>query len=316
MRPPQLLKYQHGGFTLFTITNNEISLLVLTISSEKTYNIIPAKYRMINPTHLYYLISQRCNERCSKCSHWKVTHHSNMVSINSIIQAVHDLNSLKELCIVGGEPLVFKKRVIELLEGIKNLPIRTILITNGVACTPEFINEVKEHNLHVIFSIDTIDPKFWKYVRGNDSYQRVMKNFHYAIQTLSLDKISVQSVLAVETIEHVKEVRKMCDQLSCFHSIQNYIQQGFDGNWTECTKENSAPVPTDQCHAVGRNISIMPDGNIFTCFQQPLMPNCSAPLGNIERSSITSLLSTNYAAKVLSTMKTCNLPCKTLKCNQ
>ncbi|QJB55925.1 radical SAM protein [Pseudodesulfovibrio sp. zrk46] len=271
---------------------------------------------MFSPTHLYYLASLRCNERCSKCSHWKVDEHASQAPSSSIIDAIHKLSSLKEFCIVGGEPLVNKKRVIELLKGIASTQVRTVLITNGVACTPKFIDQVKDCNLHIIFSIDTVDPIFWRHVRGTDSYYRVMRHFRYAVKTLAPEQLSVQSVLAEETVEHVRAVGEMCHKLGRFHSVQNYIQQGFEGEWTELPASRSAPVPFGQCNATGRNLSIMPDGSVYTCFQQPLIPGCGHPLGKIGELSILSMLSTQYAENVLKCMRTCNLPCKTLKCNQ
>lgn len=271
---------------------------------------------MFSPTHLYYLTSLRCNERCSKCSHWTFADHDPQVPIGAVIDAIHDLKEVQELCIVGGEPLVYKNRVIELLEGIADTSVRTILITNGVACTPEFIDRVRNFNLHVIFSLDTVDPIFWKFVRGTDSYERVMRHFHYAVENLAPEQVSVQSVLAQETVEHVQAVSDLCRKLDRFHSVQNYIQQGFEGKWTELPETLSAPVPTDQCQAAGRNLSIMPDGSVFTCFQQPLMPGCNEPLGKLGEMSILSILSSGYSSEVLKCMKTCNLPCKTLKCNQ
>ena len=261
-------------------------------------------------------MSLLCNERCSKCSHWKFTDHVPQVPLSAVTDAIHDLTKVQELCIVGGEPLVYKNRVLSLLEGIANTSVRTILITNGVACTPQFIDRVRDFNLHIIFSLDTIDPTFWKYVRGTDSYDRVMKHFHYAVDQLAPEQLSVQSVLAQETMEHVQAVGAFCHELNRFHSVQNYIQQGFEGEWTELPESLSAPVPTDRCQAAGRNLSIMPDGSVLTCFQQPLMHGCDQPLGRLGETSILSMLSSAYSSKVLSCMKTCNLPCKKLKCNQ
>lgn len=266
-------------------------------------------------THLYYLMSLRCNERCSKCSHWKVSEHTSQVSTEKVVQAVLDLPGLVELCLVGGEPLVQKRKVLDILDGISDTEVKTVLITNGVACSPRFIDAVKDFNLHIVFSIDTVDPVFWKYVRGNDSYSIVMNNFHYAVDNLLPEQISVQSVLSKETEKHVRDVSDFCQKLDRFHSVQNYIQQGFEGEWTELVPDKD-DAPSGPCQAVCRNLSIMPDGSVFTCFQQPLMPGCEAPLGSLEEEAIEQMLSTRYAKKVNASMRGCDLPCKVLKCNQ
>jgi len=266
-------------------------------------------------THMYYLISLRCNERCSKCSHWKVREQSSRVSTAKVIQAVLDLPDLCELCLVGGEPLIQKGTVLDILDGISNTGVKTVLVTNGVACSPRFIDTVKHFNLHIVFSIDTVDQIYWSYVRGNDSYRIVMDNFQYAVDNLHPEQISVQSVLSQETEEHVREVAEFCKRIDRFHSVQHYIQQGFEGEWTELAQK-ADDAPCGSCQAAWRNLSIMPDGNLFTCFQQPLMLGCEAPLGNLEEASIKQILSSPYTAKVNACMKACDLPCKVLKCNQ
>ncbi len=116
------------------------------------------------------------------------------------------ISTATELCIVGGEPLLFKTEIYEILQGISNTDIRTVIITNGVSIDKEFINTVSKYNIHIVVSIDTMDKEFWKFVRGTNSKEKVLKNFEYATTILTPAQISIQSVLSKETQPHIAEV--------------------------------------------------------------------------------------------------------------
>ena len=267
------------------------------------------------PTDLFYLTSLRCNERCTKCSHWKVRDHPAMVAPELVIEAVRGVESARELCIVGGEPLVYRERVLTILRGIADRPVRTTIVTNGVLATPEFVDQVGALDIHFVVSIDTLDPVRWRWVRGRDSMDVVLRNFDYMQATLRPDQVSVQSVLSEETREDVAAVGKWCVERGTYHSIQHYIEGGFDGSWTPLAMSPPELV-LGPCVAADRNLSIMPDGSVFTCFQQPLMPFSSRPIGRLGECSIGEMLESDYTATVLKRMRTCDLPCKVLRCNQ
>lgn len=263
-------------------------------------------------TNLYYLMSLRCNERCSKCDHWKIGRDGVMPAVETVLDFARALPRLEELCLVGGEPLLHPERVLALIDGLADTTVRTIIVTNGTTCTPRFLDHLRGCNVHLVFSIDTLDPEFWQFVRGRPSLQRVMENFEVARQVLAPCQISVQSVLAAETAEHVAAVGEWCRSLGTYHSVQDYIQQGFNGCWTPIPR--SLQSPSGRCMAAGRNLSIMPDGAVFTCFQQSMIPDCDMPLGWVGEAP-SNILCSAYARAVLQRMRVCDLPCKVLKCN-
>lgn len=270
------------------------------------------------PTHLFYLTSLRCNERCTKCSHWKVREHPGMVATNLVVDAVRSVASAKEFCIVGGEPLVYRDRVLAILRGLAGGAVRTTIVTNGVLCTPAFIDGVRTLDVHIVFSIDTLDPGRWRWVRGTDSMDAVLGNFDYAREALRPEQVSVQSVLAEETRDDVLAVGRWSAERGVFHSIQRYVQGGFDGSWTPLSDAAPVAVASDvgPCMAADRNLSIMPDGSVFTCFQQGLIPDSAQPIGRLGEQPLSEMLASAYTDAVLQRMRRCDLPCKVLRCNQ
>lgn len=101
----------------------------------------------------------------------------------------------------------------------------------------KFIDMIKYFNVHIVVSVDTLNQDKWKFIRGTDSYEIVMNNLDYALKELNSNQISLQSVLAKETLDDVKQVGLFASERNVFfHSIQDYMQEGFEGSWTPLKK--------------------------------------------------------------------------------
>lgn len=274
------------------------------------------KNKMYKATDIYYMITTECNQRCSKCSHWKNTDKSPRLPTENFLFALKNIPTAKELCIVGGEPTLFKTEIYDILAGLSDTSIRTTVITNGVLADKKFIDRVVNCNIHLVFSIDTLDKEFWKFVRGTNSYDVVFQNLEYAINTLNPTRISIQSVLSKETEKHISMVAEYAKQKNIYHSVQDYISNGFNGSWSE-VKQKQVVISNNeqQCFSANRNLSIMQNGDVFTCFQQSWINGCLQPLGNLNTKKIDDLLTSDYISFICKKMKNCNLPCKVLKCN-
>ena len=271
---------------------------------------------MYKPTNIYYMNTTECNQKCTKCSHWKHKDKSPRLTTEKFINAILGIPMARELCIVGGEPLLFKQEIYEILEGIAETVIRTVVITNGVLMNKEFIRTVSKYNIHIVVSIDTIDKEFWRFVRGTNSYDRVLKNLEYAISKLTSEQISIQSVLSAETQPHIKAVVEYAGSKNIYHSTQDYISEGFEGSWTILDHKKAFVSDCEQdCYAADRNLSVVQNGDVYTCFQQNWIEDCQKPLGNLNRENISEILTSDYANKVSEKMKVCNFPCKVLRCN-
>ena len=244
-----------------------------------------------------------------------------MVAAELVVGAVRGVESAREFCIVGGEPLVYRERILAILHGIADLPVRTTIVTNGVLCTPEFVDQLRVFNIHLVFSIDTLDRERWQWVRGTDRMDAVLRNLDHIRGVLRPDQLSIQSVLAEETREDVAAVGRWCAAQGIYHSVQRYVQDGFDGSWTPLAILSSEPDDTagpefGPCVAADQNLSIMPDGSVFTCFQQPLIPGSASPIGRLGEAPVGDMLNSAYTHAVLQRMRMCALPCKVLRCNQ
>ena len=262
------------------------------------------------------MITTECNQRCTKCSHWKNKDNAPRLLTEIFLSALKNIPTTKELCIVGGEPTLFKTEIYDILARLSDTSIRTTIITNGVLADKNFIDKVANYNIHIVFSIDTFDKEFWKFVRGTNSYDIVFRNLEYATITLNPAKISIQSVLSKDTENHIAKVVEYTKKKKIYHSVQDYISEGFNGSWSKIeNKQLSSNNKEQQCFSANRNLSIMQNGDVFTCFQQSWIEDCQQPLGNLNTQKINEILTSDYALFICEKMKICNLSCKVLKCN-
>ena len=269
-----------------------------------------------HPKNLFYLISFKCNQRCQKCNHWQRDFKTEIIPENLMANFINDIGSLEEICFVGGEPLIYKEYLLKIMNAVIDNNIRFVIVTNGLAMDKHFIEQVKGLNIHIVVSIDTLSRDKWTTFRGSDSFDQTISNLNNAIDILPSEKISIQSVLAKETISEVSEVKAFCDKKNIHHSVQYYIQDGFEGSWTAIANKATVHYSDDKCYAQNRNISILPNGDIFTCFQQSMINECQKPIGNIYQTNFKNIAQNPYTEFVLFKMSKCQLECKVLKCNQ
>lgn len=263
---------------------------------------------------LYYNISLKCNERCSKCHHWKSNSSNDYIDTIKIAQLIAKLK-ITSMSISGGEPLLFKKELLNLIKVIPDAEIH--IVTNGVLLDREFLNKIKPYKIYIILSIDTINKTKWKFVRGNDTYSIVMKNLDACVEVLGVDRMCVQSVRAIETLSDIQAVKEFCDIRSIHFSIQDYVQNGFDGEWHPCKDGfNQSNKSQLKCMAYCNNIVLQNDGTIWGCFFQPYISGCHQCLADLRRDDWWLQLHSEYSAGVRRKMRACDLECKQLRCNK
>jgi MoaA/NifB/PqqE/SkfB family radical SAM enzyme len=122
---------------------------------------------------------------------------------------VNAIPELAEFCIVGGEPLLFQDQILDILESIAGHQCRTVIVTNGNYLTTDLVKKIAPLRIHIVVSVDTMDRDHWAFVRGRDTYDLVIDNIRYARGIFRPDQLSIQSVLAKETKDHLAACRNM-----------------------------------------------------------------------------------------------------------
>jgi len=116
------------------------------------------------PDGIYYLMSNRCNFRCPMCDQWKmgqtedVKEYLTPVEVKKMIDQASAWG-IKSFGISGGEPLLFKDRLLEYLTYANKKGMYTHFVTNGWLLDEEIIRAYDSvGGGHISLSLDAFSP--------------------------------------------------------------------------------------------------------------------------------------------------------------
>lgn len=186
---------------------------------ETLKNNIKYSSRMLSFTiHLNY----SCNLRCSYCYQDNISNKISMSnkSQNEIICFIEKViletsPLLINITFIGGEPLLYKENLINILSEIKNyiknnnIKIFTTVVTNGTLLTSNLITELDKLGVDLYqITLDgpkKIHDKFRFYSDGNGSYEIILKNLK-DINSICNNKICINCNISSENVSSIEEL--------------------------------------------------------------------------------------------------------------
>ncbi|PKP22574.1 MAG: hypothetical protein CVU05_03295 [Bacteroidetes bacterium HGW-Bacteroidetes-21] len=160
-------------------------------SGSKIYDTF--KEQKKGPSLLDFEISNTCNLECIMCN----GENSSLIRRNrekgDPYPLVYDddfvnqldpfISGLKEARFVGGEPFLIDiyKKIWTRLSTL-NKSIKINILTNGTVLNDEIIEFYKNNNVHVSFSLDSINKETYESIRINARFENVMQNFNTIYQ--------------------------------------------------------------------------------------------------------------------------------------
>ncbi len=134
---------------------------------------------MGRPTLCVYDVTTRCNSRCAMCSIWK--RREKEMTLDDVRKVFTDLKrfGIHTIFLQGGEPLV-KKEFFEITGILNELDFDINVITNGILLNENALKRLDRLNtrgrITVTVSLDTLDRKKYKRIRGVDKLDTVVEN--------------------------------------------------------------------------------------------------------------------------------------------
>ena len=184
-----LLRYSHG-FRFFcqkSLSLIEIQTQSFDIAKEffldfsEQWNFLPSTKVIESDTFfLSIYFSNRCNLNCSYCyihgngsNKIKIIDEiaSNHIIINEIQKLIRKNPKLLEINFFGGEPLLYKDRIFEILYFVNQefQNIKSSITTNGILLTPDIIEKLKLFKTEILLSLDSPPENHNIYRAGNNS---------------------------------------------------------------------------------------------------------------------------------------------------
>jgi len=202
------------------------------------------------PTKIEFWPTNKCNLKCKYCRGSDLRNdHSLELSDDRILKLVDESFNLsvKEWVIAGGgEPLVRKKLVKEVMQRIKHYGMYGALTTNGTLLDEKTIKQIVEINWDVVFfSIDGHNPKTNDTLRKEGVFKKVYENLKlFKKLKSSIDSkplIGFSSVLTNTNYNYTKELILLASDVGCEQVIINPIK-GNNTEYNEKLKLNKTQI--------------------------------------------------------------------------
>ncbi|MCC7573821.1 MAG: radical SAM protein [Candidatus Methanofastidiosum sp.] len=130
------------------------------------------------PFLVVFNLTRRCNSICPMCSIWKTPSKlKEELTLEEIESIFKDLKSYgaKHVFIQGGEPLL-RKDILQIIETLINIGLNPTLITNGLLLNEEIASKIAKLKCNVSISLDSLDEKKYKKIRGVDKLPLLLNN--------------------------------------------------------------------------------------------------------------------------------------------
>lgn len=91
-------------------------------------------------------VTDICNIHCEGCYRQYMTGHKSLEDLKTEVDFFMQWRNPDNFSIAGGEPLIYPQ-IIELVSYIASKGVKPVILTNGLALTPEYIHELKKAGL-------------------------------------------------------------------------------------------------------------------------------------------------------------------------
>jgi len=151
------------------------------------------------PLIVSYAVTRACNLQCIHCHVSAREAMSDELGLKEAMKVIEEIHSLgtKAVIFSGGEPLLRKNFVLQLIEYCNDLGIITAMLSNGLLMTPHTALQLQEAGLKVVgMPIDSVVPEKHDYIRNlPGTFNRTVQ----AIKTcLELDLEVVVTTMALK----------------------------------------------------------------------------------------------------------------------
>ncbi len=127
------------------------------------------------PLLAIFEVCLRCNSACGYCD-LPLNQGREELSRDEIKTIFTDLyaDGIRFLFIQGGEPLV-RRDLLEVLQDLHEIGFKLTLITNGTRLSEKFLTNLSQMPVSISVSLDTLNRKHYKNIRGADQLPQVLK---------------------------------------------------------------------------------------------------------------------------------------------
>lgn len=164
----------------------------------------------IPPIVINWHITEACNFSCQYCyAHWNNKHSReiihNLPQAKRLIQSIHQYFGMNEqrsvrVNIAGGEPLLYRDKVVNLLDEIRDLGMDASIITNGSYLDEGLIKQIASRVSVFGISLDSVNTKTNHLIGREDKHGEQLKPLDLALAFSHAKEINPNIQIKVNTV--------------------------------------------------------------------------------------------------------------------
>ena len=174
------------------------------------------------PIYAHFAVTDKCDLRCKACSIWRREEPAKELTIDQIRELAAVLKTMGSIHVSlgGGEPVI-RNDLPEILDIFNQTGLRTRVLTNGVAMTPDKAKPLLDAGLReVSFSLDSLDPDTQSYLDGQKgTFAKRIDNLFFIAKNLP----SKKTTPIINTMVTAKNIHQIFDILNLAKSIGFYL---------------------------------------------------------------------------------------------
>jgi len=190
------------------------------MEKKNEFNIRQKKYYEIEkelnpefPRNMLLEITNVCNHSCIFCANSKSTRKKKFIDINfakRILKEAYDLGTREVGFYSTGEPLVDKNLEIYIQEAKKIGYNYIYITTNGALMDQERAQSIIAAGIDSIkFSINAGTKQSYKFIHGNDDFERVYNNLKYIYEYRKLNKLKFKIFMSCILTRYTKNEKEL-----------------------------------------------------------------------------------------------------------
>ena len=179
----------------------------------------------------------KCTSKCRSCR--KYTWPNDMLDIKTIKNTISVLAKdygLKTVVLSGGDPILYPN-LSEVIDICKTNDIKCSMITTGITSNNKVLDIISNDLYRVHLSLDAVDRKTYKYIRGVDAFDIVDSNIKIIAENRKAKNIlpiRLSSTISVMNYDKVYDLYKYARDNNCF--INFYLVHTFEDLYMDDSK--------------------------------------------------------------------------------
>ncbi len=171
---------------------------------------IDDKYRIL------WEITSKCNSKCKFC-HFKGEDETTIEDVRIIVNNIKQL-PIKDIILTGGEPLL-NKDIFIIIDELRQNGFNVDLCSNGTFISKKLAKKIKNRLSEISISLDTTNANQYSYLRGINGLQKVYKSIENLVE-LEVE-VHLTFVITNTNLDEMFKVAEKASELKV-HSI-SYI---------------------------------------------------------------------------------------------